>query len=215
MMAVYDLKEQEQISELKAWWAQYGNLVATIAALVALASVGWQGWQWYQNRNAAEAGALYHAVQKAADGNEAQQARDAAGRLIGDYPGTTYAQLGALLSAGTQFRAGELDNAQAQLEWAVDKGQDPALRDLARLRLATVLLQKGEFDAALARLQAAPVEAYAARFADLRGDVLAAQGKAAEARNAYQAAIDALAREGEQAVTLREVVRVKLESLEG
>jgi predicted negative regulator of RcsB-dependent stress response len=215
MMAVYDLEEQEQISELKAWWAQYGNLVSTLAAVAAVAAVGWQGWQWYQNRNAAEAGALYYVVQKAADRQEAQQVRDAAGRLIGDYPGTAYAQLGALLSAGTQFKAGELDNAQAQLEWAVDKGQDPVLRDLARLRLATVLLQKGEFDAALARLQAAPAETYAARFSDLRGDVFAAQGKAAQARSAYQAAIDALAGDGEQAVTLREVVRVKLESLEG
>ena len=40
-MAVYDLEEQEQISELKAWWAQYGNLVTTIAVIAALASVGW------------------------------------------------------------------------------------------------------------------------------------------------------------------------------
>ena len=215
MMAVYDLEEQEQISELKAWWAQYGNLVTTLAVVAALASVGWQAWQWYQNRNASEAGALYYAVQQAAETQEAQKARDAAGRLIGDYPSTAYAQLAALISAGAQFQAGELDNAQAQLEWAADKGQDPALRDLARLRLATVLLQKGELDAALARLQAVPAPTYAARFADLRGDVLAAQGKAAEARSAYQAAIDALVSEGEQATTLREVVRVKLESLEG
>ena len=215
MMAVYDLEEQEQISELKAWWAQYGNLVTTLAVIAALASVGWQSWQWYQNRNAAEAGALYFTVQQAAEQGQSQQARDAAGRLIGDYPGTAYAQLGALMSAGVQFGAGELDNAQAQLEWAADKGKDPALRDLARLRLATVLLQKGELDAALARLQAAPSAMNAARFADLRGDVLAAQGKPAEARSAYQAAIDALASEGEQATTLREVVRVKLESLEG
>ena len=36
-MAVYDLEEQEQISELKAWWAQYGNFVVTLAVLAALA----------------------------------------------------------------------------------------------------------------------------------------------------------------------------------
>jgi predicted negative regulator of RcsB-dependent stress response len=215
MMAVYDLEEQEQISELKAWWAQYGTLVTTIAMIAALASVGWQGWQWYQNRNAGEAGALYFAVQQAAEQQDAQKARDAAGRLIGEYSGTAYAQLGALLSAGVQFSGGDLDNARAQLEWAADKGKDPALRDLARLRLAAVLLQKGELDAALARLQVAPTATYAARYADLRGDVLAAQGKAAEARAAYQAAIEALASGGDQATTLREVVRVKLESLEG
>ena len=213
MMAVYDLEEQEQISELKAWWAQYGNFVVTLAVLAALASVGWQAWQWYQNRNAAEAGTLYYAVQQAAEKQDAQKAREAAGRLIGEHGGSVSAQLGALLSAAMQFEAGDLDNARAQLEWAAEKGSDPALRDLARLRLAAVLLQAGEPEAALARLQAAPTVACMARFDDLRGDILAAQGKAAEARAAWQAAIDALAAQGDDAASLREVVRVKLESL--
>lgn len=214
-MAVYDLEEQEQISELKAWWAQYGKLVTTIAVVTALSSVGWQGWQWYQNRTAAEAGALYFSLQQAASENDAQKARDAAGRLIGDYSGSTYAQLGALLSASVQFAGNDLDNARSQLEWAADKGKDPTLRELARLRLAVVLLQQGAHDEALARLQPVPSGANKARFEDLRGDVLATQGKTAEARAAYQAAVDTLGSAGDEAATLREVVRTKLESLEG
>ena len=121
-MAVYDLEEQEQISELKAWWAQYGNFVLTLAVLAALASVGWQAWNWYQNRNAGEAGALYYAVQQAVEKNEPQRAREAAGRLVGEHGGSVGAQLGALLSATMQFEAGDLVNARAQLEWAADKG---------------------------------------------------------------------------------------------
>ena len=39
-MAVYDLEEQEQISELKAWWAQYGNFVVTLAVVAALTAMG-------------------------------------------------------------------------------------------------------------------------------------------------------------------------------
>ena len=139
-MAVYDLEEQEQISELKAWWAQYGNFVVTLAVVAALASVGWQAWNWYQNRNAGEAGALYYAVQQAAEQQDAQKARDAAGRLIGEHGGTVSAQLGALLSAALQFETGDLANARAKLEWAADKGKDAALRDLARLRLAATKL---------------------------------------------------------------------------
>lgn len=213
-MAVYDLEEQEQISQLKAWWAQYGNWVVTAVAAASLASVGWQGWQWYQNRQAGAAGGLYFTVQQAAASDQTQQARDSAGRLIGEYPRTAYAQLGALVSAGSQFRAGEFDNAQAQLSWAAETGKDPALRDLARLRLATVLLQQGKHEEALQRLQAAPAAPYAARFADLRGDVLVAQGKNGEARAAYQGAIDLLLLDGERSVNLRELVRAKLESLE-
>ena len=91
-MAVYDLEEQEQISELKAWWAQYGNFIVTLAVVAALASVGWQAWNWYQNRNAAEAGALYYAVQQAVEKNEPQKAREAAGRLVGEHGGSVGAQ---------------------------------------------------------------------------------------------------------------------------
>ncbi len=213
-MAVYDLEEQEQISELKAWWAQNGKWITTLAVVAALASVGWQGWQWYQNRQAAEAGALYFAVQQAAEANDPKKVREAAGALIGQHGGSVYAQLAALSSAGVQYAAGELDNARSQLEWAAEQGRDPALADLARLRLAAVLLEQGAHDEALARLQAAKVAGNQPRFDDLRGDVLAAQGKPAEARAAYQAAVDALASGGEQAVMLREVIRVKLESLE-
>jgi len=153
-MAVYDLEEQEQISELKAWWAQYGNFVVTLAVVAALASVGWQAWNWYQNRNAGEAGALYYAVQQAVELAIERFGGIDLGRLVGEHGGSVSAQLGALLSAAMQFEAGDLANARAQLEWAADKGKDAALRDLARLEQVAVLLQQGELDAALARLQA-------------------------------------------------------------
>lgn len=213
-MAVYDLEEQEQISELKAWWEQYGKLVTTVIVVAALASVGWQAYNWYGNKQASEAGALYFAVEQAAQRGDAQKAREAAGQIIEKYSGTAYAELAALTSAGVQFESGDTQNARAQLEWLASKGDDPVLRDLARLRLASVMLDAGEHEAALAQLKAAPAPALKARFDDLRGDVQAAAGKGEEARVAYQAALDALGageRDGNQA--MREVVRVKLEAL--
>ena len=33
----YDLQEQEQLDELKAWWGKYGNLILTVATVVLLA----------------------------------------------------------------------------------------------------------------------------------------------------------------------------------
>jgi len=98
----------------------------------------------------------------------------------------------------------------------VDNGDDAALRDIARLRLAAVLLDEGKHADALARLNAAPVASLKARFEDLRGDVLAASGKPAEARAAYQAALDAIAQGGSDGgQALREVVRVKSQALGG
>lgn len=214
-MAVYDLEEQEQLSELKAWWNQYGNLVTAVAVAAALASVGWQAWQWYRNKQSAEAAALYAAVEQAASKSDAANARQAAGQIFEQYSGSAYADMAALVSAKVQAETGDLKNAQAQLSWAAEHGRDPALKDLARLRLATVLLDQGQPDEALAQLASPPLPEFQARHADLKGDILAAQGKAAEARQAYQTALDALPREEREATLLRELLSLKMEALGG
>ncbi len=215
-MAAFDLEEQEQISQIKGWWEQYGKLVTLVAMVAALASVGWQGWNWYKGRQVQDASALYGQLQKAAAERNAQKARELAGELIDKFAGTAYADLAALLSAKVQMEAGDLKNARVPLAWAAAKANDAALRDLARLRLATVMLDDKAYDEALAQLQAPADESFAARFADLKGDVLVAQGKKDEARAAYKVAIAALDQATKsEAVTLRELAQAKLDAVGG
>lgn len=193
-MAVYDHEEQEQLEELKAWWKLHGNLVTAIVVALALAVVAWQGWNWWQRKQSGEASNIYAAVQRATAQHDAKRARDLAGELIDKYTSTTYAPMAAMLSARAQAEAGDLKNARVQLQWAADNARDDALRDLARLRLAVLLVEEKSYDEAVKLLAAEPASAsFAARFNDLRGDVLALQGKPAEARAAYEAAIAKLA----------------------
>ncbi|MDR2015671.1 MAG: tetratricopeptide repeat protein [Azoarcus sp.] len=213
-MAAYDLEEQEQIAQLKAWWAQYGNLVMTILLALALGFAGWQMWNRHRNTEFAEASALYFDLQRAVADDDAAQVRKIAGEIISKHGNTVQAQLGAMLSAGVQFRKNDLDNARPQIEWAADKGKDTVLRDLARLRLAAVLIQQGAIDEALLRLQPVPEGALRARFEDLRGDAFASQGRNAQARTAWKAAFGALDDTAQNA-SLRSVIRIKLDSLEG
>ncbi|MBK7848043.1 MAG: tetratricopeptide repeat protein [Zoogloea sp.] len=213
-MAAFDLEEQEQISQIKGWWEQYGTVVTAVAVVAALASVGWQGWSWYRGKQGAEASALYGVVQQAAAERNAQKAREAAGTIIEKYSGTPYANLAALMSAKVQSDVGDLKNARVPLAWAAEKANDPALRSLARLRLASVLLDEKAYDEALAQVQA-PVDAdMAARFADLKGDILVAKGKPEEARAAYKEAVDALAGATKsEASALREIAQAKLDAV--
>ena len=46
----FNLEEQEQLAELKAWWKQYGKWL--IAALIAIlvAYLSFTAWNWWQNR---------------------------------------------------------------------------------------------------------------------------------------------------------------------
>ncbi len=192
-MAVYDHEEQEQLEELKTWWKQHGNLVTAIVVALALAVVAWQGWNWWQRQQSTEAAALYAAAQRAAAQSDAKRTRELAGELIGKYSGTSYAAMAAILSGRAQAEAGDLKNARAQLLWAAENAKDDALRDLARLRLAVVLMEDNAYDDALKQLAAEPATpGFAARFNELRGDVLAMQGKHAEAKAAYAAALNKL-----------------------
>ena len=130
-MAIYDLEEQEQISALKAWWEQYGTLVTGIAAAAAVVSVGWQGYNWYSNKVAAEASGMYSSVQQAIGRDDDAATRGAADALRAEHGGSVYAEFGSLLAASHLFAKGDTAQAQAALQWQVDKGGD-ALLQVAR-----------------------------------------------------------------------------------
>ena len=73
-------------------------------------------------------------------------------------------------------RSGSL-GAKAQLQWAVDHAKDDEYKQIAKLRLASLLLDEKAYDAGLALLSGTPVDAFKGLVADRRGDLLAAQGK--------------------------------------
>ncbi|MBI2306187.1 MAG: tetratricopeptide repeat protein [Rhodocyclales bacterium] len=223
-MAAYDLEEQEQLAEIKAWWKQYGNLVTGIVTAAAVGVLAWQGWNWYQRNQAAQASAVYSVLQRAALEKDTQKTKAAAGELVEKFGGTAYAPLGALTAAKALYEAGDAKSAKAQLAWVAENGKDE-LRDLGRLRLAAVLLDEQAYDEALKVLGTSHSAGFDTRYAELRGDVLFAQGKKAEAAAAYRAALTALenaAKDGKARSTLqareanapyREMLQQKLDSL--
>ncbi len=186
-MAHYDLEEQEQIASLKTWWNMYGNLLTTVVTVACLAVIGWQGWNWYQRGQSAQAAAIYAVLEQAVAVRDAQKIKAAAGELAEKFSGTAYAALGALQAGKQSFETGDLKTAKAQLSWAADNGKDE-IKDIARLRLAAVLLDEKAYDEALKQLDAGHAAAFAARFQELKGDILGAQGKKAEALAAYKLA---------------------------
>ncbi len=217
-MAVYDLEEQEQLEELKTWWKQYGNAVTIAITIVALAAAAWQGWNWWQRKQAAEAAAVYVGLEQAIGSQDAKKSRELAGALIEKYPGTAYAQMGALLSARAQVEFGDSKTAHAQLQWVVEHGIDAMAKDLARLRLAALLLDEKSYDEALRQLTTPPQAALNARFSEMKGDLLSVQGKKTEAATAYGAAIASLDKapktDGPNPhAPYREMLQIKLDSL--
>lgn len=191
-MATYDLEEQEQIEELKTWWKLHGNLITAVMLAIAVGVVGWQGWSWWQRSQSAEAGQLYGGMQQALLQQDVKRVRMLAGELIDKYSTTAYAGMAAMLSGKALLETGDLKSAQAQFGWAAEHAKDPALRDLARLRQAIALAEDKSYDEALKLVATPPAPSFMTRYLEVRGDILAAQGKVPDARTAYDEAIKAL-----------------------
>ena len=208
-MAIYDLEEQEQIDALKHFWRDYGRLI--IAAIVAfiVGVGGTQGWKYYKRSQAEQASAQFVKLEEALGKGDVTEIRNVAQDIITEYARTPYAQMAALVVAQTEREAGDLDAAAQRLQWVVDNARTEEVQILARLRLAAVLLDQEEYDAALQLLDHEVTEAFVGAYANLRGDVLVAQGKTAEARTQYDQAVE----QSRENSAWRDIVQLKLDAL--
>lgn len=207
----YDLEEQEQIATLKGWWKDNGGFVLGAVLAVSLAVSGWFGWRNWQAGQAASAGAHYETLVRAAQGGDLKAMREAGAALAENYAGTVYASLGALASAKTLFERGDLKGARAQLQWVMERGASDDFKDLARLRMAAVLLDEKGYDEALKLMEAKPAAPLEPQYAAMKGDLLVAKNQPADARAAYRAALEKAG--GSEA--FRASVQMRLDALGG
>jgi predicted negative regulator of RcsB-dependent stress response len=205
----YDLEEQEQIAVFKDWWRKYGNLVTTgvLAVLVGIAAI--QAWRYYTAQQSTAAATLYSQLDTAEHSNEPKKVQDIATAIVSSHGSTIYAGMAQLRAAKTLVAGNDLANAKLRLQWVIEKGKEEEMRDIARLRLAGVLLDEKKPDEALKLLETKHLPAFVGLYADLKGDILATQGKRAEARAAYQAALDKF----EARSSYRQLLEVKLDAL--
>src|SRR6185369_3228768 len=208
----YDLEEQEQLASVKGWWHDNGTKVVTVLAIAVIAGSAWQGWRVWQANQAQQAGAQYEMLVKAAQEGDAKALRDAGGTLVESFPRTLYASMGALVAARFHVEHADLKNAKAQLQWVVDRSPSDELRDLARLRLAAVLLDEKSHDEALALLEAKHAAPLDAQYAALKGDILVAKNNAAEAKSAYRLALE---KADASSTAFRNSVQLRLDALGG
>jgi len=208
-MAALDLHEQEQVEAIKAWWKENGNKVLGMLLVVVVAIGGWRGWQYYQQEQSTEAAAMYAEFTNQLDSNDAKRVNDVAAIVMGKYAYSGYAPRAALLAAQVNEQVGEPVRAKTQLHWVIDHAEEDGLKDVARLRLAALLLDEQKYDDALKLLETKHPASFDGLYADLRGDALSAQGKNAEARSAYK-----LAYEKTDAKSMyRDLIQIKMDAL--
>ena len=204
----YDLEEQEQLDEFKIWWKKYGKLAINIVLAALVVYAAWQGYQYFQQKKAVEASVLYQAL-VVTDPAKTALINAQAAKLMQDYTSTPYAGRAAVFSAKYSAVAHDLKKAKTQLEWAIKNSKESAVKAIASLQLAGILFEEKNYEGAIKVLSNDIDKGFAGIKEDLMGDILLAQGKTADAKKAYQNALENLDPQGK----LHQYTRYKLESL--
>jgi len=205
----FDLQEQEQIDELKAFWNDWGKLIAGVVLVAAVGYSGFIGWKYYQRNQAEKAAALYSQLEQVAQQGDLAKLKPVQAALAADYPSTAYAARGALLMARVAFDKIDLATAKTQLKWVADTSKEPAVKAVAQLRYAGVLLDEKRYDAAIAELEGEHAASFDALFLDLKGDTYQAKGDVKAAREAYKTALAKLIGDSPN----RQLIQSKLDAL--
>lgn len=184
------LSERDQWDALKAWLKENG---AWMVAGVIIGVAGLFGYRWWEERQIEQthtAQARHTEVLSALGRNDRARATELADELKRDFASTPYSDQAQLALARAHVESLEFDAAIQRLREVMEQSKDDALRLIARERIARVHLAQDRPDEALATLAAADSPgAFAARYAELRGDALLRKGDTAGAIAAYREAL--------------------------
>ncbi len=191
-MADY-LSDEEQLDRLKNWWHENGtSIVVTVVIVVG----GFAGWRWYDAAQVTEmqaASEIYESFLTAT--GDARTAM--ADRLDAEYGDTSYATFAHLYRAKDAADSGDLEGAIDILRGIAAGAVHPLIEDIARVRLARLLQEQGDPEAALGALAEVTSQGFRALVLELKGDIHLLQGDRALAHEAYLSAA-AEVREGDR-----------------
>lgn len=200
-MALDDpLDEHEQSERVLEWLRRNGaGLIGGI--VLGLAAIG--GWKWWEHRQTTQQAQAASQYQAAVDAIAAKDQQAAA--KVKALDGGLYYTLASLELAKSQLIAGQRDAAIATLRAA--RPAEPALAQVVNERLARLLIDAKQADAALKLMDAASTPSAL----EVRGDAQFALGQRERARETYQQALAKL----DVASPNRRVLELKLTEVGG
>jgi predicted negative regulator of RcsB-dependent stress response len=190
-MAEEYLTDDEQLEAVKHMFKEYAPWI--VGGLV-LGLGGWYGIQFYrshQNERALQAAAQFEQMTVAMQADDRNKSRTIADGLVKDFPSSPYADQAQLAIARMSVEDGHSADAVAPLTQVMDNSKDAELKQIARLRLARVLIDQGKPDDAIKLLAAGTPGSFGGRYHEVHGDALYAKKDIAGAITEYSAALSA------------------------
>lgn len=196
-MAVELYDEHEQSERVRKWIREYGISIVAGLVLAFGGIFGFRYWQDHQANQKVLAANLFTLIQADVDAGRHEQAAEGFSELQSAAPRSAFVGLGALMLAAAHVEAGRLQAAAELYQDILGKRHMQSLWPIARLRLARVLEAQRDLTQALSVLDAVSAPAgHEAAWAELRGDLLFAQGRLGEAQTAFEQALQLTADRG-------------------
>ena len=188
--------EEQRIAALKSWWKENGTSLI-VGLLVGISTLlGWRYYAEQSNEQAIQASDLYvQVLQSVAMSTRAnkpvdENAIDWSNKLINNYASTPYAALASLTLATAEYKNNNVDAATTQLQLAIKHASDDVVKQIASLRLSRLYIEQKKYDDAAAILNMSHDAVLDAQYEELKGDLYLAKGDSAQARMAYDKALD-------------------------
>jgi len=194
--------EEEQVDKLKKWWDSNGKQIIAGAVLGLAGIFGWNYYVDYQDSQALNARALY--LSYASDSANV----GAYDKLIKDHSSSSYADQATLLMAKYLFEAENYSLALDALKPLMSR-ENSVIASTAALRSASLYLELGQHQEALAVLNMDNANEFSGIFYNLAGDVYLDLGNNEEARNSYALSIENITDNS----SLSQLIQIKLDDL--
>jgi predicted negative regulator of RcsB-dependent stress response len=194
--------EEEQVDKIKKWWNSNGKQILAGAALGLVGVFGWNSYGDYQDSQALNARTLY--LSYASDSTNI----GAYDKLIKDHSSSSYADQATFLMANYLFEAGNYALALDSLKPLISR-ENVVIASTAILRSASLHLQLGEHNEALAILDVDSGEGFSGLFYNLTGDIFLDLNNKEEAKKYYSLAIENITANS----SLTQLIQIKLDDL--
>ncbi|OGO97902.1 MAG: hypothetical protein A3F41_05425 [Coxiella sp. RIFCSPHIGHO2_12_FULL_44_14] len=184
--------DKEQVEELKALWKEYGRWILLAVAVGFGVSYGWRYWQVREVKQNLVASDQYQNILAAIPTNNWEQIAAKKQVLQDKYPKLAYTAFANFLEAKHYVELNQYQKALADLKMVIVNTEEPSLKQIARIRSASILLAEKDAAAAKKILSVVDSQTYAPMIQVVQGDIALAEKNPKQAGVYYKEAFEGL-----------------------
>ena len=188
-MSVY-MTEEEQLQAIKKWWLRYNTPILVLLSVVMLSVAGYRYWNWHHEKILTQASTVYERLMVSFSEHKNKEIRSYANQLIKEYGQTVYADAARMTLAQIYVTKDQDEKAKQLLDEVALHSEVPAFKQIAKIRIARLLVAQKSFDQALNEIAVIDDNAYMTIVNELKGDIFLEKGDYQQAIKLYKQAIN-------------------------